>query len=397
MPISNTSTRYGTVAKCFHWSIALMILTVIPLGLLAERAPYATPEQLDSKALLFSLHKTLGLAIFFTALARILWATTQPKPQLLNGDKTLEALAAEAAHWLLYGSLVLVPLTGWITHAASEGLAPIWWPFGQSLPIIPKSATLSDTFAALHMVFERVLVITLLAHVMGALKHHIMDRDFTLRRMWFGNAQAAGSEPGFPRFLPPLVALGIWAASLAIGAGLGVFAHGKAPTVALEQVASDWQVEDGALEIVVSQFGSDVTGQFTDWTAAIQFDANTAQEKAGSVKVTISTGSLTLGSVTDQALGPDFFDTETFPRAVFDADIFRGPNGYEARGTLTIKDKSVPATLPFALVVQGDTATMDGGLTLDRRAFSIGDAMTDEGQLKFAVSVAVRLTARRAQ
>jgi len=31
-----------------------------------------------------------------------------------------EALAAETVHWLLYGALVLVPLSGWIHHAATE-------------------------------------------------------------------------------------------------------------------------------------------------------------------------------------------------------------------------------------------------------------------------------------
>lgn len=397
MPLASTNTRYGTITKSFHWSIALMIFTVIPLGLLADRAPFATPEQLETKALLFSLHKTLGLLIFFTALARIIWALTQPKPKLLNADKTLEALAAEVAHWLLYGSLVLVPLTGWLTHAASEGLAPIWWPFGQSLPMVPKNAALSETFAALHMVFERVMVFTLLAHILGALKHHIMDRDATLRRMWFGSAQAAGSDPRFPHFLPLLVAIGVWAGGLAVGAGLGVFAHETPEVAALDQVASEWQVEEGAVEIVVTQFGSEVAGQFADWTAAIQFDETVAEGKAGGVQVTIATGSLTLGSVTDQALGEDFFDVGTFPRAVFDAEIFRVADGYEARGPLTIKDKSADITLPFTLSVQDDRAVMDGQLTLDRRAFGLGDAMTDEGQLKFDVAVKVAVTAQRAQ
>lgn len=398
MPIANTETRYGIVTKCFHWSIALMIFTVIPLGILADRAPYATADQLDTKALLFSLHKTLGLAIFLTALARILWALTQQKPKLLNGEKSLEALAAEAAHWLLYGSLVLVPLTGWITHAASEGLAPIWWPFGQSLPFVPKSAELAERFAALHMVFERVMVITLLAHILGALKHHVVDRDATLRRMWFGTTEATGSEPRFPRLLPPLVAVGVWAAGLAVGAGLGVFAHDDAPeAAALQQVASDWQVQDGTLDIVVTQFGSEVGGQFADWTAAIQFDETAPEGPAGSVQVTIATGSLTLGSVTDQALGPDFFDAGVFPRAVFDAQIVRTATAYEAQGTVTIKDTSVPVTLPFDLTLQDGTATVAGELVLDRRAFGIGDSMTDEGQLKFDVAVKVALTAQRAQ
>jgi len=57
----------------------------------------------------------------------------------------------------------------------------------------------------------------------------------------------------------------------------------------------------------------------------------------------------------------------------------------------------VPVTLPFTLQIDGDTATMEGSITLDRRDFAIGDSMNDETNLAFAVDVAVRLTATRSQ
>ena len=134
MPLTNTQIRYGGVAKTFHWLTALLILTLIVLGLVAEDLPYATDAELARKAWLFSLHKTLGVLVFFVALARILWAVSQPRPGLLNADKRAESFLAELVHWLLYGALVIVPLSGWIGHAAASGFAPIWWPLGQSVP-----------------------------------------------------------------------------------------------------------------------------------------------------------------------------------------------------------------------------------------------------------------------
>ena len=149
MPATNTTARYGSVAKTFHWLTALGILAVIPLGIIANDLPYDTAEQLADKAWLFSLHKTVGVTLFFVALARILWALSQPKPAPLHPDRGVETLLAEIVHWLLYGSLVLVPLSGWVHHAATEGFAPIWWPFGQNLPLVPESLTLSETAAGL--------------------------------------------------------------------------------------------------------------------------------------------------------------------------------------------------------------------------------------------------------
>ena len=153
MAIHNTPSTYGSVAKMFHWLTALLILALIPVGIIASDLGHAiqssggaADQAMISRAtFLFSLHKTLGVAVFFVALARIVWAIGQTKPGLLNGDHTLEAWAAETVHWLLYGSLVAVPLSGWIHHAATTGFAPIWWPLGQSLPFIPKSEAIAQT------------------------------------------------------------------------------------------------------------------------------------------------------------------------------------------------------------------------------------------------------------
>jgi len=409
MELANTRTRYGAVAKTFHWLVALLILAAWPLGYFASDLAHqitdpdiaTTQAQADRAALLFSLHKTVGVAIFFTALARIAWALGQPKPRLLNGDRPVEARAAETAHWLLYGSLVAVPLSGWVSHAASTGFAPIWWPFGQSLPFVPKEAGLAETAATLHYILQWVLVGALAAHVAGALKHHLIDRDATLRRMLPGrtDARPPARQPGHGG--PVLLALAIWAAALGGGAALGWFAPERAGrAAALDQVESEWQVQEGTLSIAVTQMGSEVTGRFADWTAQISYaQTPDAEGRHGDVTVTVSIPSLTLGSVTDQAMGPDFFDAEAHPRATFTADILSPEQGtgqsHVARGTLTIKGQSVPVEMPFTLDIDGDSARAQGGLSVDRRKFDIGLDTKDEGTLGFTVDISFDLTARR--
>ncbi len=395
----NTATRYGAVAKFFHWSIALGIVIMIPLGIVSAQLPYDTAEALARKAMLFSVHKTFGIVLFALALARILWALTQPKPVPLHPDRKAETLTAEIVHWLLYGSLVLVPLSGWIHHAATDGFAPIWWPFGQSLPFVPKDTGLADLAGGAHIVFERVLALSLLLHVLGALKHHWLDRDDTLRRMWFGRTEAGTDRPHAKARLAPIAALVTWGAAIGIGGAIGVFSHGsQAGAVAeLAQVESDWQVQDGTLGLSIRQFGQEVTGSFDSWTADITFDDSPGEGPKGAVQVQIAIGSVTLGSVTAQALGPDYFDVERFATAVFAAPLVKTAAGYLAEGVLTLRGVEVPVSLPFDLVIDGPRADMSGTLTLDRRTFGIGDNMTDPGQLGFDVEINVSLTALRSE
>ena len=402
MPRSNSTATYGSVTRMFHWLTALLILTLVPVAVVANQLPYDTSEALARKAWLFSLHKTLGVTAFFVAVLRIAWAVGQPKPATLHPDRKAETFLAETVHWLLYGSLVLAPLSGWIHHAATAGFAPIWWPLGQSLPLIPKSETVAAVTGGLHWVFGKVMVASIVLHIAGALKHHFIDKDATLHRMT-GYPKTRQPDPlptaaPHPK-TPLLAALGIWAAVLLGGTGFGVYdSHSStAQAAALADVTSDWAVQTGTLTIGVTQFGSTVEGSFADWTADISFNPDITEGTAGTVEVIIAIGSLTLGSVTDQAMGPDFFNAQTFGTATYQADLIAGPDGFVAKGTLTIKDTSVPLDMPFGLTLDGAAATMQADLALDRRDFGIGDSMPDESSLGFGVAVTLGLTATRAQ
>ena len=409
-PLGNTEARYGAMAKFFHWSVALGILVMIPLGIVANELPYDTSEQVARKAALFSVHKTLGVAILALALARIAWATTQPKPAPLHPERRLETALAETVHWLLYGSLVLVPLAGWVAHAASQGFAPILWPLGQSLPLVPKSDALYRTASSLHIVFERVLVLSLALHVAGALKHHFWDRDPTLRRMAPGQPDLPPLDRHRPALLPPAAAAVVVAGAVGVGAALGLYAPEAratqeaqvAPAATEPAEAGAWSVEQGTLGIAVTQLGSRVEGGFEAWDAAIAFEEEPdADGRHGHVEVTVDVSSLTLGSVTEQAMGGEFFAAQEFPRAVFAADILAAPEGseadYVAEGTLALRGAEVPVTLPFDLALSEGRATAEGVAVVDRREFAIGESYADPGTLAFEVEIAVALEATRTE
>jgi cytochrome b561/polyisoprenoid-binding protein YceI len=399
MPASNTAIHYGSVARTLHWITALLILTAIPLGWFANQMPYATGDELAAKAQLFSLHKTVGVAAFTVAVIRILWALRQTRPEPVHPDRVWETRAAEVVHWTLYLSLVIVPLSGWVHHAATDGFAPILWPLGQDLPLVPTSETVAGTAAAMHWLFTKILVASILLHIGGALKHTFIDRDGVLARMTSGREAPPQARGIAHSRAPILAALGIYA----VGAGVALaMAGGAAPELAettpppaTETATGNWELTDGTLGFSIRQMGADVSGTFATWTADITFDEVATDGRHGAVTVTIDMASLTLGSVTDQAKGPDFFDVATHPAATFTATILPAGDSYVADGTLDMRGTSVPVQLPFSLVMNGDAATMTGITTIDRRAFGMGASYADESSVGFNATVTVNLTATR--
>lgn len=429
--LRNTESRYGSITKIFHWLTALLILTAFPVGYIAnEIAHYIQSPEFDGSqtilhwaAWLFSLHKTIGVFVFFTAVLRIFWAVTQRKPGLLHPERTLEAWAAETAHWLLYTLMLLVPLCGWIHHAATTGFAPIWWGFGQDLPFVPKSTTVASFFGTLHWYAMALLGATILAHIGGALKHHFVDYDSTLARMLPGRRALPVPPKQKHSALPFFTATAILIATLGGASYIHLkgsghshsndHAHQEAtqnevdvaevpqtshPTPSKPEAgdaAGNWHVDEGTLAISVVQMGSNVSGNFSDWTATINFDETVETGKAGDVTVTIAISSLNLGGVTQQAMGADYFNAETFPTAIFDADIVVLNGDYAAQGILTIRDQSMPLTLPFDLNITENTAQISGSAIINRMDYHVGLGTKDTGTLGFEVPITINLTARR--
>lgn len=392
---NNTATRFGSVARVFHWTIAILVLSDISLGLLGKFTP-RNGDTVDFLQLLYSTHKTIGVTVLALAVLRVIWAFMQPRPVPIHPHRHVENFVAETAHWLLYGAIFVLPLSGWMIHSAEVGFAPILWPFGQNLPFVPKSENLALLAANVHWIAGIVLAVTVAAHISGALKHVVIDRDGTLARMWRGTDAGDSATGHSKNWASVAVALVIWVVT--IGGAVTVFAPTHEGELTLEIQAADitdnsgWVVQDGTVSIVIQQIGSQVSGSFGNWQATIAYDPDTG---TGQVNAIIDTTSLTLGSVTTQAKGAEFFDVDNHGQAVFQGEIMQLDQlAHTASGTLTLIGQSVPVTLNFDLEVTDGLATMSGATVLDRRDFGIGTAYPDESSLGFSVDIAIELTAQ---
>ncbi len=164
--------------------------------------------------------------------------------------------------------------------------------------------------------------------------------------------------------------------------------------------ADRWTVDAGASRLTFEgkQAGASFTGRFEKWSANIVF--NPENPEAGSVVVDIDMTSATTGDVQRDANlpTPNWLNSAAQPSATFISASVRGsgPNMFEADGILTIRGIAKTVTLPFELIIKGDTAKMSGNTAVQRSDFEIGNGIPPD-MIGAEVTVGVQLTATRAR
>lgn len=176
MSIKNTVTDYGVIAKAFHWSMALMMM-----GLLLAGVYMVGLENSPFKFQIYGLHKSFGIIILIMVIGRIVWKHMNAKPKAMETHKKWEKILAKLAHVFLYFGMIGMPLTGWLMSSAGGYPVKV---FGFPIPdLIEKNPDFGKLMNQSHMIFGYMLIAAILLHVAGALKHHFVDKDNTLKRM----------------------------------------------------------------------------------------------------------------------------------------------------------------------------------------------------------------------
>jgi cytochrome b561 len=89
------------------------------------------------------------------------------------------------AHVLFYILMIVMPLTGWLMIGANGKAAPVDF-FGLFTvdTAVGKNAGLAEVAHEGHEFLATPLIILIVLHVLGALKHQFIDHMPFLQRMW---------------------------------------------------------------------------------------------------------------------------------------------------------------------------------------------------------------------
>jgi cytochrome b561 len=169
---------YGPVARAVHWTVAALAVVVVALGWAMTSAPRSG----DSRELLLSLHRSIGLLILAFMVFRVLWRLTHPPPPLPTGFPRLEAAAAHADHALLYIVFLVMPLTGLLNAAAAGHPVSVFGLFTIP-PLLREDPILAQVAVATHLVGQFIVYALVAIHVAAALTHRFVRRNRILDRM----------------------------------------------------------------------------------------------------------------------------------------------------------------------------------------------------------------------
>jgi len=174
--------RYSRGAIALHWTIAVLVLANLALGLFHE-------SLLDGLKWVIPAHKALGITVLALTLARIGWRMLYRPPPFPPEMPRWERVTAKAAHGLLYVLLLALPLSGWAMVSAGEERRPLSW-FGLfRVPWLPVSDAASDAADRAHLVAGYLMAALVVVHIAAALRHHFILRDSVFARMVPGLAR----------------------------------------------------------------------------------------------------------------------------------------------------------------------------------------------------------------
>jgi cytochrome b561 len=171
--------RYKAPARWLHWSVALLVLAMLPVGFLMIQQGLSRPFQ----NALFLFHKNTGVIVALLVLARIVYRWRNPPPPLPQALPLWQRRVSAWTHGLLYGLIVLMPVTGYIRVRAGGFPIEMLDTLGIGT-LLPKSDALANAAKSLHYAGAWALVALLALHIGAALQHALIKRDGIFQRMW---------------------------------------------------------------------------------------------------------------------------------------------------------------------------------------------------------------------
>ena len=167
--MTDTTTQYNRLTQIIHWVSALLILSMIPLGLVMHNLPDGTPKQF-----MYNVHVAIGLIVIAVTVWRLVWLALHRWPDPLPGLSTVRLKFLTGTHVFLYVALVVMLVSG-VAMILTSGLLPI--------PGTVRPEDIAEVPPrTVHDIFSKLLIIALVIHLVGVVDYQLRKGD-TFSRM----------------------------------------------------------------------------------------------------------------------------------------------------------------------------------------------------------------------
>lgn len=165
-------TQYSKRMVIIHWLTLALVIAAWFLGDAVHDARHEGGATIAA----YLIHMTTGAVVLLLTLARSVFRTQDGVPP--HGDTPMDKVAI-LVQYSLYALLILLPLSGTMQVLTSDVGAAIMAGDAARLP-----AKFDGVVAhGVHEVLVNVLIVLVLVHVAGALKHQFVMKDNLMDRM----------------------------------------------------------------------------------------------------------------------------------------------------------------------------------------------------------------------
>lgn len=164
--------KYTNTQITFHWVTFGLVMLMAATGMAYFYEVGGNTPMM--------IHQIAGQALIVVLALRLATRLIRPAPANLQDHAGWERALAGLIHVALYGTLIVFVVTGYISASGLDNprlIAPV-----------SKAFAWSDTgewLLEVHYATKWVLLGLVGLHVLGALKHHLWDKDTTLSNMTF--------------------------------------------------------------------------------------------------------------------------------------------------------------------------------------------------------------------
>ncbi|MDN3651413.1 cytochrome b [Thalassotalea ponticola] len=171
--------RYPRLAKLLHWLSALTVFCLFGVGLWMVELDYYSSWYRTAP----HYHKSVGLLLALVIVIRFIYVQCVVKAKPVQTHAKWQQKSAKAAHLLMYALMMVLFMSGYLISTADGRAIDVFNWF--SLPSLGEVISQQEDVAGLiHEYTAYALIALVVIHAIAAIKHHVIDKDDTLKRMY---------------------------------------------------------------------------------------------------------------------------------------------------------------------------------------------------------------------
>ncbi len=175
MQVFNSYSKYGLLAKLFHWITFIVLLAQVPFGFYLVGLEFS-----DERIELENIHILVGITVFYLTLFRLIWKFFNPSPTESKSFFKGQILIGKVNHLLLYLSIFAITISGMLKKLyMGETLNFLFFEYGFE----KDNFLLADAFYEVHIYANYLLLVLVTLHILAVVVHHFVFKDKILNKI----------------------------------------------------------------------------------------------------------------------------------------------------------------------------------------------------------------------